>query len=596
MSAIVTVVLKGTLGFLVKKGRQSAAKKLKDGDVTDQQLRSWIVGEIDNVNSKLDAIARSDLGASISFFKEGLVFLNKVMDSQPSGDMSTVAAPVAAEMEDKKLEACLNVTEVVSAGLSAQALSLAEQLKKLDLTNLDELCKEALFDAKKRFDDARRKATEAFNNEALPPSDRILAMAVRLMATILEKVENPASVLAACRSGLEELHLMPFVRENFNVEITKGVKSKFKTDERRQVISSVCQLNRIIYDVALMAGEKEGLILWPCVEIGNEKVDPLRDSRVAKVSDRSVTLSFGQEGDEERKRLKSATSIATNTLGQFIVVDRWNDCVKVFDPTGTFFHSFGLPTEDQNLGGNEVNAVATDGDDNIYVLVNGYIIDGTPICDIYVFNKQASFLHKLFVGYEFYGYTVKEKNDYLLVPGGFMCSTEISAEAFKEEGNNTYVRVVRKKDGADIGSFSEKTLRMIEDITIIDDGSIMVLDKNSFIHVFAHITADNDDDVDHDGPYRPTSVSCYLRKFPVVPDACAIAFHWITGHVIIASQTPEGRSQVLFYSKKGELERSIDLELEKYDQITAATVTTNGRICVTTHSYYKNQKGKVLVL
>ena len=35
MSAIVTVVLKGTLGFLVKKGRQSAAEKLKDGDVKE---------------------------------------------------------------------------------------------------------------------------------------------------------------------------------------------------------------------------------------------------------------------------------------------------------------------------------------------------------------------------------------------------------------------------------------------------------------------------------------------------------------------------------------------------------------------------------
>jgi len=71
--------------------------------------------------------------------------------------------------------------------------------------------------------------------------------------------------------------------------------------------------------------EKESLLLWPCVEIGNENVDPLRDSRVMKmlrkldISDCSVTWSFGQEGKKEHQRLKSADSIATNTLGQFLV-------------------------------------------------------------------------------------------------------------------------------------------------------------------------------------------------------------------------------------------------------------------------------------
>lgn len=64
MSAIVTTVLRGTIGLLLKKGRQSASKKLRDGDVADEQLRSWIVDEMDNVNSKLDAMARKDLGAS----------------------------------------------------------------------------------------------------------------------------------------------------------------------------------------------------------------------------------------------------------------------------------------------------------------------------------------------------------------------------------------------------------------------------------------------------------------------------------------------------------------------------------------------------
>ena len=202
-----------------------------------------------------------------------------------------------------------------------------------------------LFDTKKRFDDAVREATKAFNNEALTPSDRILAMAVRLMATILERAENPANSLAACRSGLEELHLTPFVRENFKVELTGGVKAKFKTDKRRQIICSVCQINRIIYDVSVIVGEKQMLFLLPCIEIGNEKVDPLRDSRVAKtlrkrdMGDCSVAWLFGHE----EKRLRAPISVATKSIGEFLVVDIADRCIKFLTLRGRFCILLAFP-------------------------------------------------------------------------------------------------------------------------------------------------------------------------------------------------------------------------------------------------------------
>ena len=47
------------------------ADRLKEGDVADGQFRTLIVGEIDEIKSKLDGIARTNLLASISFFKEG---------------------------------------------------------------------------------------------------------------------------------------------------------------------------------------------------------------------------------------------------------------------------------------------------------------------------------------------------------------------------------------------------------------------------------------------------------------------------------------------------------------------------------------------
>ena len=69
MSLIITAVFKATIGLLVNKGRDKAAEKLKDGDVTDQKFRGLIVREIDDIKLQLKGLARKDLLASISFFK-----------------------------------------------------------------------------------------------------------------------------------------------------------------------------------------------------------------------------------------------------------------------------------------------------------------------------------------------------------------------------------------------------------------------------------------------------------------------------------------------------------------------------------------------
>ena len=59
--------------------------------------------------------------------------------------------------------------------------------------------------AKKRFEEARLEAIKAFSNEALELPDRLLAMQYRLMATVLESVDNPTDALGASRVCLDEL-------------------------------------------------------------------------------------------------------------------------------------------------------------------------------------------------------------------------------------------------------------------------------------------------------------------------------------------------------------------------------------------------------
>ena len=161
MSSIITAVFKATIGLLVNKGRDKAAEKFKDGDVTDQKFRGLIVREIDDIKSQLKGLARKDLLASISFFKEGIELLYEVFGKA------------------RRRREHGTIKEEAAAGTaSAEAVSLAKGMRRVELTDLDESATRVLADAKDRFKDARRKATEAFANEALELSDRVLAMHV----------------------------------------------------------------------------------------------------------------------------------------------------------------------------------------------------------------------------------------------------------------------------------------------------------------------------------------------------------------------------------------------------------------------------------
>ena len=381
MYSIATAVFKATIGLLVNKGRDKAAEKLKDGDVTDQKFRGLIVREIDDIKSKLDGLSRKDLVASISFFEEGIGFLYKVFEeARITSEHGATATHAACD----------------------EAFPLAKRMKKLELTDLHEAARRALSNAKERFKDSRRKATEAFSNEALETSDRILAMQYRVMATILETVDNPEDTIEPCRVCLKDLNSLSAVQNSFKVQLKKGIQA-FRglvgKDERRKIISSVCHVNRVIYDVTRTVGNDVHLWIWPAVDIGEDKVDPVRDRRVAQVLSKQgmehccvTPWSFGQEGGEKHK-LKVAFGIATNSSGQLIVGD--SNEVKMFDPNGHFIQHFSLPNDDIETKFH-IRDVATDNKDNIYVLVTckKKKTELSTELFVYKFNNTADLHHK----------------------------------------------------------------------------------------------------------------------------------------------------------------------------------------------------------
>ena len=563
MSSLITAVFKATIGLLVNKGRDKLAEKLNEGDVTDQKFRGLIVREIDEIKSKLDGLARKDLLASISLFKEGIELLYEVFESARSSSEHpaiTAAATVGAEQFD-----------------------IAKEIRKLELSSFDESDTRKLGSAKKRFAEARLEAIKAFSNEALKLPDRLLAMQYRLMATILETVDNPSDALAACRVCLDELHQVPAVKEYFKVELEEGLRwrARFNKDERRQIIFSVCHANRVIYDVMSMLGSVK---MWtlPYVETRKEKVDPLRDERVLKALKKQgnehcclLCWSFGQEGEEKHK-LKDPHGI-TNTKGQFLVADNGDNTVKVFDSNGKFDFRFNPQTDDAETFV-EIWDVATAGEDGkIYLLIvlwkcPGARTDWEIEGEVQVFKKTADLQHK---------FPARGRDWVLNSHLRLTVSSGKHGKILLLDGN---VIDVHEPSGELVCSFGEGMFKSAIDITATCDGRVMIVDP------------------DDDSLYIFDVEGHQLGKFNIKYERDV--YHHIACHpasvVVLAGLEPEThRLTLAIYTVNGEFVRRIqpdeEVKFERYSfGVHGITVTVEGHIAVAFKDMHGNEKVIVL--
>ena len=554
------------------------AEKLKEGDVADKKVRDLIVREVEDIKSKLDGLSRKDLLAAVDSFETGVRFLFQALDVKPSGEASAATEKTSVGIKEENVD----LADVV------KIVSFASEMEKIQKIDLDEATKITFYQAKERFKMAREKATEASNNEALEVFDRITAIRCRVMAAILESVVetartagdlSPASVKSAlenalpeCDQCLQKLHCLPAVQDCFKVGLEKGLlnlRGRFGKDERRRIISTVCQVNRAIYNATQAVGRDA--LIWPFVDTGEDKVDPLRDRRIPKVL-RKVYMehccvkpwSLGQEGEEEHK-LKRPCGIATNHRGQFLIADDGDKTVKVFDSNGKFDFRFNHQTDDADTK-LDIWDVATAGeDDKIYLLVElkkpG--AEGWEN-EVQVFNKNADLQHK---------FPVRSGNwdDRLTVSRG------------KQSGKilllTRHVVDVHEPSGEFVCSFGKGVFKDARDITATCDGRVMIVDG------------------DDDSLYIFDVEGHQLGKFNIKYERDVyyrIACHLASDHVVLAGDERETRRLTLaIYTVNGEFVRRIQLD-EEVDFVNGITVTVEGHIAVAFED--KHEKEKVIVV
>ena len=553
MSAIITVVFKATIGWLVDKGRDEAAKKLKDGDVTDQQFRGIIMREIDDMKSKLDGLSRKDLLASIGFFREGIELLYEVFEEKRSRSEYGADTAQAA---------------------SAEAVSLTEGMRDLELT---ESATRQLKNAKERFKSARKMATIAFSTEALSTTDRILAMQYRVMATVLETIDHPADAVTPCNACIEELNGLPVVQRSFQEQLRTGimaVKSLFNKEERRKVISGVCLVNRVAYDVTQTVHvekpftnepfAKEILPPFPMIDTGKEKVDPLRDRRVRKIlckqgmENCSVLWILGHDG-EKKHRLNNPLGIATNSSGQYIVADNIST-IKVYDSSGKFLQCFSLPPliddSPKELSIEFRVQLTTDMNDNIYVLVQE--ISGEYPYWIFKFNKTADHHHKFRVS----------TKDHKFERCELSVSDSGTVMVLRGNWSEAHIVDVYETDGKFVCSFGGQILTNPCDITTVSDGRVMVVQGDpSRVHILS-------EQGDHLNTFD-LQISMAFSK---------IAFQRASQHVVVVGDK-DYNSDILhieIYTKDGEFVRSTLVNMGQSYFLIGMAVTTDDRIALVT--------------
>ena len=374
MSAIVSGVINSTVGLLCSKLRDYTAEKLNEGDLNDNQCRQIIVREIDDIKSKLDGLSRKDLLASLSFFKEGVTRLYASLET--SGEScdgpSTSQTPVENESQVEGATVMIPVTQA-----ERDAIQRASELCDL-IGNLKIASQERYRSAKKSFEEAKRLATEAFNNVALSSEDRLMASKLRIASRILECLDDPEAAVRDCLLYLKELQDLPAVQAMFSVwydsdkGITFRLRARFNQTKRNVNIESIQMINALLLNLAIKFTNinATGCLVWPTITIGKAIIyhPVLYNNAVLKESEENDTQSPWIW--KFHKYLKT-TRTALTSKGEILSLSaERKDSLNITTRNGGCKLFCTIHSEENDAGFlNKICCLAVDENDNVFIVI-----------------------------------------------------------------------------------------------------------------------------------------------------------------------------------------------------------------------------------
>ncbi len=520
MSAIITAILRSTVGLLCDKARDSAANKLKDGDLADEKLREIIVKDLSDIKSKLDSLSLEKLDASYSFLKEGVELLNLALDKSNEDQKTSERSP-------DKVTRVMNDTGILNA-----ALSLPQAIERLKISS-----DKRFISAQPCFRASRERATDAFNNRSLSIKDRIVACKLRVVARILESgLEDPVVATTACLLSLKELHSLPAIQEIFAVLIKGGLKSTLKKAERLENVKSVLLTNYALYDFASKySSESRYLFTWPGIQLKDRTFHPILHAHEILTK-----IYPSKEFAQQLKRVVidpglPATAvhyIAVNSRGEIIILNSDKIIVTNYRKGERKYVMLPNPQETNAIGGWGIS-IAVDNNDNIYSIKwlrtrdeNDSVKGG---CVLYIFDenynmKHVSVLDFLFAG-EYPGVNIAVDNNQNLI-----MVTNWNKQVYICD-NLGKLKFQFERDG-----------RRLRSLSISKNNDIMIIsDNRRAVHTYST-----------EGNLKSTI------KLPEYHLVVRVAFHHVISKIIVFTYVGKEDSWfMLGYSESGELENSV---------------------------------------
>ncbi len=359
MSEVVTGVVKLTFSFLANTICSAIAASLRDGDVTDEECLRLIVRELDAIESKLDGLARKDLLSSLRFLQEGINRLNQSslpLDSNENTAESIEQVTLAEAASSRDTGPNSSINEVVVLVNAATSLEIHSN--------------ERFESAIESFKLAREKATEAFCNEALSIEDRIQASQIRMMARILENINDPEASVSDCLQYLKQLHDIRAIKEIFSVLIDGGIRSRFKKKRRLNNASSVQVINQSLFEFPRKFTKSSllgWLSQWPLISLGEESYHPVCGEyrHVGKLEESGLQVLSLCPDFTFNERIDQGNAVV-NSLGDIVALARDALTFKIFKRSGESRTLCEVPREERVFTC-YVWAMGIDFEDNIYV-------------------------------------------------------------------------------------------------------------------------------------------------------------------------------------------------------------------------------------
>jgi hypothetical protein len=376
MSVILYGVINSTVGLLCSKLRDYTAERLNEGDINDEKCRQIIVRELDNIKSKLDGLARKDLLASLSFFKEGVTRLYTTRETS-CDKSSTSQVSIEDECEVEGATAMGVERFPVTQLAECDAIQRASELSEL-FGNLSIASGERYKSAKKSFEEAKRLATEAFNNVALSTEDRLMASKLRIASRILECLNDPEASVRDCLLYLKELQDLPAVQEMFSVwrnsdkGITSRLRARFNRKKRTVNIESIQMINALLVDFATKhTTMKMALFDWPMIKLDETTYHPiLQDPVVLNELDKKKvhipwiwefsTVNIDYDGCELNSKGEILSRIEDPSREDGLEILRRSGECEIFCI---------IPSEDDRDIRNELCCFAVGENDNVYIVI-----------------------------------------------------------------------------------------------------------------------------------------------------------------------------------------------------------------------------------